>query len=200
MKIEKTLFLVYPLNLTAGEQANIKSGKPIFFSEKVKAENLAKSFKDHYSFLYDPETQGEKVYCIIIEEYAMDSPFRYQLSTSVYTPEGELINDCMIPDDGPFLGRPESRMSHTVGDLVEIPCGERLVFGIVAEQPLCMCESNISYDLMASDDCYTIIQHPDHEINYAHSPIVFKPSRKMDDEVMNDLKGALYDYKSSSIA
>jgi len=194
MKIEKTLFLVYPLNVSTEASANIKPGKPLFFSCMEKAEKMVKRFKDHYGFLYDIETQGERVYCLIIEEYAMDSPYRYQLSTRVYTPEGELLNDCMIPDDGPFLGRPISKMHHFVGDLVEIPYGERLVLGIVAEQPLCMCEENALYRLGASDDCYTVIQHPDHVINYAHTPMVFKPSREVAKDVRNDLEEALSTY------
>jgi len=198
MKIEMTLFLVYPLSVVSGVQDKIKPGKPIFFSEKEKAEKMVRSFKEHYSFLYDEEVQGERVYCIIIEEYAMNSPYRYQLSTSVYSPEGDLLNDCMIPDDGPFLGRPTSKIHHFIGDLVEIPCGERLVFGIVAEQPLCMCEENATYELMASDDCYTIIQHPDHEINYAHTPMVFKPSREIEEEIKTDLNEALCSFKKYS--
>jgi hypothetical protein len=198
MKNEKSLYLVYSLNVSTNSSSNILPGKPLFFSSEDKAESIVKNFKEHYPFLYDEENQGYKIYCLIIEEFAMDSPFRYQLSTKVYSPDGILLNDCMIPDDGPFWGRPTSKIDHYIGDLVEIPCGEKLIIGIIAEQPLCLCEKNASYGLQASDDCYTVIQHPDHEINYAHSPMVFKPSRSIEDDILNDLKEALSEFKKEN--
>jgi len=195
MKETNALFLIYPLNVTSETQANVRPGKPLFFSNKEKAEEMIARFKEHYAFLYNEETQGEHVYCLIMEEYEMDSPFRYQLSTRVYTSDGKLINDCIIPDDGPFLGRPQSKIQHQIGDVVELPCGEQLLFGIVVRQPVCICEDNIPYGLSASDDCYTIIQHPDLEINYAHSPMVFKPTREISEEVRSTLSEALNAYQ-----
>jgi hypothetical protein len=194
MKEEKMLFLIYPLNASSESPATIRPGKPIFFSNREKAESMISRFKELYAFLYDEVTQGERVYCLIMEEYALDSPYRYQLSTRVYSPEGSLINDSLIPDDGPFLGRPRSTIQHQIGDLVELPCGDRLLFGIVVGQPACMCEENIPYGLSASDDCYTVIQHPDLDVNYAHSPMVFKPSRQISEEVRSALSEALKSY------
>lgn len=194
MKTEKTLYLVYPLIVSTLNQTAINSAKPIFFSEKEVAESVIKNFKKHYGFLYDPENQEEKVYCIIMEEYALDFTYRYQLSTRVYNANGDLLNDCMVPDDGQFVGRVNTSVYHHVGDFVEIPCGDNLKIGIVAEQPVCINESNAEYNLSASDDCYTVIEHPDHLINYAHTPFVFKPSRQINEEVQRDLKDALSDY------
>lgn len=197
MKKENELFLIYPLNVSSDHQAIIKPGKPIFFSEIEKAELMIQRFKELYAFLYDETSQGERVYCLVMETFAMDSPYRYQLSTRVYTPDGILINDCMIPDDGPFYGRPTSTIQHQVGDLVEVPCGDKLQFGIVAVQPVCLCEENKPYGLGASDDCYTIIQHPDMEINYAHSPMVFKPSRMISMTISQELTEALNVFNAS---
>jgi len=198
MKHNHSLFLVYPLISSKVDKSRIYPGKPIYFSEKAKAEHLVKSFKDHFGFLYDNVIQEEKVYCIIIEEYEMDSPYRYQLSTLVYNSEGVLLNNSVTPDEGPFLGRDKSEIKYTIGDFVEIPCGEKLIVGIVAEQPLSMCEIESTYSLNASDDCYTIIQHPDLELNYAHTPLVFKPSDELNESVKNDLKNALIRFKSNS--
>ena len=198
MKHEKELYLIYPLNTSSENPGNVHPGKPLFFSCKDTAEKMIREFKLHYGFLYDDEaTQGERVYCLILEEYELDSPYRYQLSTRVYSPEGELLNDCIIPDDGPFLGRPESTINHRVGDFVETPCGDKLLFGIVAGQPACLCEENRQYGLSASDDCYVIIQHPDLEVNYAHTPMVFQPSREIPEEIQRDLTEALSKYKGS---
>lgn len=194
MKNEQALYLVYSLNVTTDHYAAIKPGKPLFFSSKLKAEDVIRRYKDLYAFLYDDASQGEKVYCLILETYAMDSPYRYQLATRVYTPYGRLINDCLVPDDAPFYGRPKGSIQHQVGDLVEVPCGDRLLIGIVACQPMCLCEGDKPYGLSASDDCYTIIQHPDLEVNYAHAPLVFKPSRTIDPAVNDVLQTALKTY------
>lgn len=194
MKTEKTLYLVYPLIVSTLNHTTINSAKPIFFSEKEVAESVIKNFKKYYGFLYDPENQEEKVYCIIMEEYALDFTYRYQLSTRVYNANGDLMNDCMVPDDGQFIGRVNTSVFHNVGDFVEIPCGEYLKIGIVAERPVCINESNAEYNLSASDDCYTVIEHPDHLINYAHTPFVFKPSRQINEEIQRNLKDALSDY------
>lgn len=194
MKTEKTLYLVYPLIVSTLNHTTINSAKPIFFSEKNVAESVIKDFKKYYGFLYDPENQEEKVYCIIMEEYALDFTYRYQLSTRVYNANGDLMNDCMVPDDGKFIGRVKTSVFHHVGDFVEIPCGENLKIGIVAEQPVCINECNTEYNLSASDDCYTVIEHPDHLINYAHTPFVFKPSGQINEDIQRDLKDALSDY------
>jgi len=194
MKNEKELYVVYSLSVTSGTQATLKPGKPLFFSEKWHAESVIKKFNELYPFLYDEASQGERVYCLIVETYALDSPYRYQLATRVYTPMGQLINDCLVPDDGPFSGRPASAMHHQVGDVVEVPCGDKLLFGIIVEQPVSVCENASHYGLSASDDCYTIIQHPDMEINYAHAPLVFKPTRTVSETVENALKSAMKSY------
>jgi len=197
MKNEKELYVVYSLSVTSGTQATLKPGKPLFFSEKRRAESVIKKFNELYPFLYDEASQGERVYCLLMETYALDSPYRYQLATRVYTPTGVLINDCLVPDDGPFPGRPASAMHHQVGDVVEVPCGDMLLFGIVVGQPASVCDVSSSYGLGASDDCYTIIQHPDMEINYAHAPLVFKPTRTVSKTIEHDLKSAMESYLTS---
>lgn len=194
MKNENELYVVYSLSVASGTQAMIKPSKPLFFSEKWRAESVIKKFNELYAFLYDETSQGERVYCLVMETFALDSPYRYQLATRVYTPSGELINDCLIPDDGPFTGRPASTIHHQLGDVVEVPCGDHLLFGIVVEQPAMVCEKTSSYGLGASDDCYTIIQHPDMEVNYAHSPLVFKPTRAVSVEVAEALHSAMSSY------
>lgn len=194
MKKEAALYLVYALNVSTDASATIKPGKPLFFSSKAKAEALIHRYKAYYAYLYDEASQGERVYCLILETYALNSPYRYQLATRVYTPDGRLINDCLVPDDAPFFGRPRSRIQHRVGDLVEVPCGDRLIIGIVAGQPLCLNDGKTAYGLTASDDCYTIIQHPDLEVNYAHAPMVFKPSRTVAPAVCEALRSALREY------
>ncbi len=194
MKNEKKLYVVYSLNVTSGANAVIKPGKLLFFSEKKRAESVISHFHELYAFLYDEETQGEKVYCLLMETFAMDSPYRYQLATRVYTPKGQLINDSLVPDDGPFMGRPESSIHHKVGDVVEVPCGDKLLLGIVVGQPISVCEVVTDYGLGASDDCYTIIQHPDMEVNYAHAPLVFKPTRTVSEEVAEALQTAMSSY------
>jgi hypothetical protein len=187
---KRGVFLVYSLNLSKAEPNRIHPGKPLFFSDIEKAESMIQQFRKQYEFLYDSSNLEEQVYCLILEEYQMDSPYRYQLSTRVYSPEGQFLSDCIIPDDGPFLGRSKSCIHHQIGDIVEIPHGDHLVFGIVLEQPPCFNEESIKYGFTASDDCYTILHYPDQEIDYAHTPLVFKLTRSISDQVREALLSA----------
>jgi len=186
---QRRLFLVYSLNTFKDESARIRPGKKLYFSSIEKAESTILRFRDLYAFLYD-DSHSEHIYCLVLEEFKLDSPYRYQLSTRVYSPEGRLLSDCMVPDDGPFLGRTESLIHHEVGSVVELPFGDQLIFGIVIGQPMSFNENAGGYGLTASDDCYTVIHHQSLELNYAHSPMVFKPTREVSEEVRADLMSA----------
>lgn len=184
-----TLFLVYSLNIINDDALSIHPGKKLYFSQLEKAEDFILRFSENFSFLYD-ENQDEHVYCLVMDEFEMDSTYRNQLSTRVYSPEGQLISSCMVPDDGPFLGRPKMHMHHEVGDVVEFPYGNQLVFGIVVSQPMCFNEHAGEYGLTASDDCYALLHQRSPEIDYAHAPLVFKPTHEISDEVKMDLQTA----------
>jgi hypothetical protein len=187
---EQGVYLVYPLNLYKAESKIIQPGKPLYFSNLESAEAVIHRYQEIFNFLYDAHAEFQ-IYCLILEQYEMDSPYRYQLSTRVYSAEGILLSDCIVPDDGPFYGRQKSGICHEIGEIVEIPYGERLVFGIVVEQPLCLNEDErVDYGFTASDDCYTVIHYPDNEIHYAHSPMVFKPSVLISDMVKEELQKA----------
>jgi hypothetical protein len=187
---KRGVFLVYTLNLSKEEPNRIHPGKPLFFSDIEKAETMIRQFRKQYEFLFEANNTEEQIYCLIMEEYQMDSPYRYQLSTRVYSPDGHFLSDCIVPDDGPFLGRAEHRIHHRIGDIVEVPCGEHLTFGIVLEQPPCFNEESLKYGFTASDDCYTILHYPSKNIEYAHAPLVFKPTRKVTDQVREELRSA----------
>ena len=184
---ERRLFIVYALSTTLSEPAGIRPGKPLYFSSKETAEDVIQRFRDLYHFLYEDVVQGERVYCIVLEEFELDSPYRYQLSTSVYSPDGLLLTDSIVPDDGPFYGRSENTIHHEVGEVVELPFGDQLVFGIIIERPISFNEAAGAYGLTASDDCYTVIHHKTHEVNYAHSPMIFKPTGEVPEDVRKDL-------------
>lgn len=185
---DQGVYLVYPLNLSKSEANGIQPGKPLYFSNRDKAEEVIHRFHEIYHYLYDKNADS-RVYCLVLEKYALDFQYRYQLSTWVYSAEGQFLSDCIVPDDGPFYGRQKSGICHEIGEIVEIPYGERLVFGIVVELPLCLNEENqIDYGFTASDDCYTVIQYPDNEIHYAHSPMVFKPSVAISEIVREELQ------------
>lgn len=187
---EQGVYLVYTLNLSKSEPNSIQPGKPLYFSNREKAEDVIQRYHVLYPYLYD-DLAELKVYCLVLEKYALDSKYRYQLSTWVYSSDGHFLSDCVVPDDGPFFGRERSGICHEIGEIVEIPYGERLVLGIVVEQPLCLNEENrIDYGFTASDDCYTVIQYPENEIHYAHSPMVFKPSTTVNDAVKQELNQA----------
>jgi len=186
----KRLYLVYSLNTSNTNQSSIHPGKHLYFSSQENAESVIRSYKELYPFLYDDEIQGEHLYCLVMEEFELDNTYRYQLSTRVYSPEGELLCDSVVPDDGPFLGRPEHTIYHEIGEVVEIPYGDKLIFGIVIEKPLCFNEDIERYAYTASDDCYTVIHHDGFEINYAFAPLVFKPTRIVSEKIREDLLSA----------
>lgn len=189
---DQGVYLVYTLNINKSEPNVIQSGKPLYFSNREKAEHVIRRYPEIYQYLYDSNADF-KVYCLVLEKYALDCNYRYQLSTWVYSAEGHFLSDCVVPDDGPFFGRQRSGICHEIGEIVEIPYGERLSLGIVVEQPICLNEENrIDYGLTASDDCYTVIQYPDNEIHYAHSPMVFKPSIPITDIIREELLQAFH--------
>ncbi|MDD2256645.1 MAG: hypothetical protein PHI57_05980 [Bacteroidales bacterium] len=200
MRKEESLFLVYPLLVSTTDQPTIRASKPLFYSCKSEAMTLIRNFKQHYGFLYDEKTQEEHVYCLVLEEFAFDSPYRYQLATCVFSPEGVLLSDCNVADDAPFLGRNKQAIYHQVGDLVEVPSGDELKFGIVLATPACLCESDMAYGLQASDDCYTVIEHPSMEVNYAHAPLVFAQKRPIKKEVQEALRSALHLHQHISVS
>jgi len=183
---QRKLFLVYSLNTFKDESARIRPGKKLYFSSIEKAEETIFKFKDLFTFLFD-DLHNEHVYCLVIEEFKLDSPYRSQLSTRVYSPDGRKLSECMVPDEGPFFGRAESLIHHEIGSVVEMPYGDQLIFGIVIGQPMSFNENACTYGLTASDDCYTVIHHQSMELNYAHSPMVFKPTREVSEEVRADL-------------
>jgi hypothetical protein len=195
---EKGVYLVYALNLSKSDQNGIHPGKPLYFSNREKAEDVIRNYSELYHYLYDKNSDS-RIYCLILEKYALDIDYRYQLSTWVYTADGNFLSDCIVPDDGPFLGRQKSGICHEIGEIVEIPYGDRLVYGIVVEQPLCLNEElPVDYGFTASDDCYTVIRFPDNEIHYAHSPMVFKPTTQVSEIVRKELLHAFEKRKSSN--
>lgn len=192
---EQGVYLVYALNLNKSEPKSIQPGKPLYFSNLENAENVIRRYREIYHYLYDAHADS-KVYCLILEKYALNFQYRYQLSTRVYSAEGHFLSDCAVPDDGPFYGRQKSGICHEIGEIVEIPYGERLVFGIVVEQPLCLNEENrVDYGFTASDDCYTVIKYPENEIHYAHTPMVFKPSTAVSESIKEELQIAFEQIK-----
>ena len=92
MKKEESLFLVYPLLVSTTDQPTIRASKPLFYSCKSEAMTLIRNFKQHYGFLYDEKTQEEHVYCLVLEEFAFDSPYRYQLATCVLDRKSTRLN------------------------------------------------------------------------------------------------------------
>jgi hypothetical protein len=187
-KHDPGLFLVYALLLNKTEFKSIQPSKPLYFSDRKKAEETIRRYSEYFPFLYIDAQSDERVYCLIMEQYALNTTYRYQLSTWVYSADGILLSDCIIPDDGPFLGRQKSGICHEIGEVVETPCGDRLVYGIVVEQPICFNDDHQKYGYTASDDCYTILRYPDKEIYYAHVPLVFKPSESISAIVQEELQ------------
>lgn len=197
---DQGVYLVYALNINKSEPNVIQTGKPLYFSNREKAELVIRRYPEIYQYLYDSNAES-RVYCLVLEKYALDCHYRYQLSTWVYSADGQFLSDCVVPDDGPFFGRQKSGICHEIGDIVEIPYGERLSFGIVVEQPLCLNEENrVDYGFTASDDCYTVIQYPENEIHYAHSPMVFKPSSPVSRAVREELQLAFSKMMQSRIS
>jgi len=183
---QQRLFLVYSLNTIGKDSITIRPGKPLYFSNMEKAEDLIQKFENLNAYLYD-QSQEERVYCLVLDEFELDSPHRYQLSTKVYSPQGRLLSECMVPDDGPFLGRSKNLIHHEIGDVVELPHGDQLLFGIIIGKPMNFNEEAGQYGLTASDDCYAVIHQQSHEVDYAHAPMVFKPTRDISDEVKTQL-------------
>jgi hypothetical protein len=187
IRTEDGLFLVYALMIEQTQNKIIHNSKPLFFSSREKAVEIIKNYQNHFPFLYDRSQTEAIIYCLVLEHFALDSPHRYQLSTSVFSPEGVLICDSIVPDDGPFFGREKEAILHQIGEIVEVPFGNRLCYGIVVEQPVSISECKTDYGLTASDDCYGVMCYPDNEIFYAHTPLVFKPTESVSNHIRESL-------------
>jgi hypothetical protein len=187
---ENELYLVYALLLNKTEVNTIQKGKPLYFSHLDKAVNAIKRYPEHFPYLFEEKTSDFKVYCIIMEQYALNTTFRYQLATWVYSSDGALLSDCKIPDDGPFLGRQKNTICHEIGEIVEFPLGNQLYYGIVVEQPISFNEDAGKYGYTASDDCYGVLRYPENEVVYPHAPLVFKPKNHVLESVRLELQSA----------
>ena len=185
------IFLVYALILQKTNSNGIRPSKPLYFSNKEQAMVAVRQYADYFPFLYHGDDSEERVYCLIVECFALNLSYRLQLATWVFSPEATLLSECLVPDDGPFLGRANHTIEHRIGEIVEVPIGDQLVWGVVLEQPLCFHESNLKYGYTASDDCYTILCYPDHELHYAHAPFVFKPEIQPNSDIEATLRKAV---------
>lgn len=195
---ENGLYLVYALLLNKKEFNTIQKGKPLYFSQLNKAVDAIERFTEHFPFLYEESSSDVRVYCLVLEQYALNTTFRYQLATWVYSADGKLLCDCEIPDDGPFLGRQKSEICHEIGEIVEFPLGNQLYYGIVVEQPIFFSEEASKYGYTASDDCYGVLRYPEKEVVYPHAPLVFKPKQIVSDSVRSELQSAYHStYKVS---
>lgn len=178
------LYLVYALMIEKTKERNVYREKPLFFSNRQKALEVVEHYQVHFPFLYESPENNHSIYCLVMEQFALDSTYRYQLSTWVFDQQGRLLCDCLIPDDGPFHGRPDESICHQLGEIVETPLGNQIFYGKIVEQPLRMNEKGNLYGLTASDDCYGVMRYPDGSIFYAHAPMVFKPTLEIDAEIL----------------
>ncbi|MCK9301125.1 MAG: hypothetical protein PHT87_00560 [Bacteroidales bacterium] len=185
------LFSLYALSVESkSEKKLIKRTSSLFFSSEEKAAKAAQEYKHYYACMFDPTTNAEELYCIIVEGRKLDSMYKDVLSTKVYSPEGQLLDSCELADGELFNGRKKESLFHQPGDIVETPCGEELCLGIVLGQPPVFNENQSLYGLSSSDDSYTLIKYPSMEVDYAYAPLVFKPRYMIDDAIKQQLMAA----------
>ncbi len=191
-------FVLYALNLENRVKGELTAGESLYYSSLSKAQKAARAYRETYSFLYEPDCQRE-LYCLVLEEYQMNADFPRRLSMRVLSPEGKLVDSSFCDSDDVYRGRPESFLRHQVGDIVEVPVGDRLCLGIVLERPLSQsdlsmkaAESQCEY---GADDSYTLITYPSMEVDYVDAPLVFKPMHEPTAGVSRCLKDALAQYK-----
>ena len=181
------LFDLYALSVELkSEKKLIKKTSSLFFSSEEKAAQAAKEYRHHYACMYDTMST-EELYSIIVEGRTLDSVYQDILCTKVYSPDGQLIDSCEVPDGESFQGRKKETLFHQPGDIVEIPLGEELCLGIVLGLPPLFKEDQSLYGLSSSDDSYTLLVYPSLEVDYAHAPLVFKPRYKIDEAVKQSL-------------
>jgi hypothetical protein len=86
---------------------------------------------------YISEQTEDDVYCFFIKEFAVDDLlYSYTESERVYSPAGELIDECLVAElEGDFYGRPPEKIRFKVGDIVEVLAYGHVELGIVYAVP-----------------------------------------------------------------
>lgn len=191
--IPETIYALSALSTEKESSAVLSKSTVLYFSDQNRLEQAVNEYKQAYSFLYDEHDGTKELYCLMVEEYRVNTLYPQKLSTRVYSPDGVLIEDCDIPDGAHFAGRKEEQLMHKVGDIVETPYGENLCLGIVVDRPPVQ-EREASYPMSASDDSYTLLLYPSMELDYAHTPLVFKPRHQVKEEIRCQLQEALAQY------
>ncbi len=188
------LFVLSALNTNEECPGELQQSRPLYFSSLKQAQIAAACFRQAYSFIYECGANSKSLYCLVLEEYEMDSIFQLKLSTRVFSAEGEELDCSIASDDGQFTGRPEKLQRHKVGDIVEATCGEHLNLGIVLQRPLTEKEVARKVSGKVQDDCYTILSYPSLDVDYVQSPFVFTPKGQVDNDVCAYLHEAMDAY------
>src|SRR5665647_1115397 len=90
------VYLVYALNLNKSEPNSIQPGKPLYFSNRENAVDVIRRYPEIYHYMYDVNADS-RVYCLVLEKYALDFQYRYQLSTWVYSAEAVSYTHLTLP-------------------------------------------------------------------------------------------------------
>lgn len=169
----------------------------MYYSTLKHAESAAAEYRQSYSFLYEDGPSPKEIYCIIVEEYKLNTVYPIKLSVSVYDSSGRLMERSILPD-GDSINQPAIvGQSFKVGDIVEAPCGEHLYVGIIAEIP---CQNCLGELKTSMDDSYTLIVYPSMELDYVCAPLVFLPHQRISKNVRTYLRDALDLYRNGGSA
>lgn len=188
------LFVLSALNTNEECPGELQQSRLLFFSSLKQAQIAAACYRQAYSFMYECGANSKSLYCLVLEEYEMDSIFQHKLSTRVFSSEGEELDSSVSPDGVPFTGRPEKLQRYKVGDIVESTCGEHVNLGIVLERPLTEKEVARKSSDKQHDDCYKILSYPSLDVDYVHSPFVFTPKHHVDNDISSYLHEAMDAY------
>lgn len=186
---------MFPLSVDRCLEGSLTQGTPLFFSTLERVSDFVKEYRQAYSFMYESGTSSKELYCLVAEEYALDVIFPKKLSTHVYSPEGVLMENAYFSEDDLAEVPLNIHKPHQVGDIVEAPCGDSMYLGIVLASPLSVQENHAEYKCHP-ENCYSIITYPSMEVDYVHSPLVFKPKYEVNEKIKAHLKSALEQYRT----
>lgn len=179
--VENKVFILYALNVEyrPSAEALLSQGASLYFSSLDRVEEMLAVYRQRYACFYDPQVTDTQLYCLVVDEYALDALFPKKLSSRVYSPDGLMKSRISVCEDEEAYERVLPAPDFMEGDIVEAPIGDYLQTAIVVACPASKAENY-----------YTLLVYPDMDEEYVYAPLLFVPSVPPEDKVILCLQAA----------
>lgn len=187
---EPKVYILKPLYLNNDREGCIEHFDQLYFSSLSEAETAIAHYPHQYAAFCDHSSR--ELYCLLLEECAMNQLFPSISRLRVYSPSGERLNRQFLHDAMHLRESNSDYPSSTYqrGDIIETPLGERLYLGVVKDYLL---EEGVyhSTDLVEHLPLCEVILYPSMSVEYVHNELLFQPRCSVDPQISDSLRNAL---------